>query len=134
MTASRPRRLWSPLPDGNQRRLIELLLASRPDAEMLARWADDVDIQALDDGSARLLPALYLKLTAAGIDHPWLPIMRGWYRRTLYIATGFWSIAGWIWSTDWRRGAFPACCSRAPRSQASTIAISAPGRWAMSIS
>ena len=84
MTAPRPRRLWSPLPDGNQRRLIELLLASRPDAEMLARWADDVDIQALDDGSARLLPALYLKLTAAGIDHPWLPIMRGWYRRTLY--------------------------------------------------
>ena len=70
MNAPRPRRLWSPLPDYNQRRLIELLLASRPDAEMLARWADDVDIQALDDGSARLLPALYLKLTAAGIDHP----------------------------------------------------------------
>jgi len=64
--------------------MLRLVLAPAIEADGLEAWANSVDLQKLDEGSVRLLPALYLRLAAAGIDHPWLPIMRGWYRRSLY--------------------------------------------------
>ncbi len=76
--------IWSPLPTATQLRLLRLVLAPSIDADALDAWTHSVDLQKLDAGSTRLLPALYLRLAAAGIDHPWLAIMRGWYRRTLY--------------------------------------------------
>ena len=75
---------WVPLPSATQLRLLRLILAPSIEAHALDAWTASVDLQSLEGGSVRFLPALYLRLTAAGIDHPWLPIMRGWYRRTLY--------------------------------------------------
>lgn len=83
MARSRPP-FWSPLPSATQLRLLRLILAPSIEAEALDAWTGSVDLQNLDEGSVRLLPALYLRLAACGIDHPWLAIMRGWYRRTLF--------------------------------------------------
>jgi hypothetical protein len=66
-------------------RLLRLILADLPDAAELAAWTREVDIEALDEGSVRLLPSLYRRLSAAGVDHPWLPRMRGWHRRSFYL-------------------------------------------------
>ena len=85
MTAkARVRPFWPALPNATQLRLLRLVLAPSIEADALNAWSRSVDLRYLDEGSVRLLPALYLRLTAAGIDHPWLAIMRGWYRRTLY--------------------------------------------------
>jgi hypothetical protein len=75
---------WLPLPSATQFRLLRLVLSPTLDRDALAAWTASVDLQTLDAGSVRLLPSLYLRLSEAGTDHPWLPIMRGWYRRSLY--------------------------------------------------
>ena len=75
---------WAPLPSATQLRLLRLILAPSIEPDALDAWTASVDLPTLDEGSVRFLPALYLRLTGAGIGHPWLPIMRGWYRRTLY--------------------------------------------------
>jgi len=85
MTPKRPIRIWSPLPTQAQMRLLRLILADRPDPAELAAWTREVNIEALDQGSVRLLPSLFRRLSAAGLDHPWLPRMRGWHRRTFYL-------------------------------------------------
>ena len=85
MTQKRPPRIWSPLPTQAQMRLLRLILADRPDPDELAAWTREVDIETLDEGSVRLLPSLYRRLSAAGLDHPWLPRMRGWHRRAFYL-------------------------------------------------
>jgi hypothetical protein len=83
MARTRPA-FWSPLPTATQLRLLRLVLAPNVDVGALDAWTRSVDLNDLDEGSVRLLPALYLRLADGGIDHPWLAIMRGWYRRTLY--------------------------------------------------
>ena len=85
MTPKRPTRIWSPLPTQAQMRLLRLILGDRPDPVELEAWTREVDIETLDEGSARLLPSLFRRLSAAGLDHPWLPRMRGWHRRTFYL-------------------------------------------------
>ncbi len=82
MTAGRA--YWAPLPNASQLRLLRLVLAPAIDEAELDAWTASVDLRSLDEGSVRLLPALYAKLKAAGLDHAWLAIMRGWYRRSLY--------------------------------------------------
>jgi hypothetical protein len=77
-------RMPTPFPGETQRLLLDLLIAPKPDPDAFSRWAGHVDIQRLDEGTAGLLPALYLRLSQSGIEHPWMAIMRGWYRRTLY--------------------------------------------------
>jgi hypothetical protein len=84
MTAPAERRLWSPLPTQAQQALLRLALSPSVDAAHVEAWTRQVDIRQLDEGSARLMPSLYLRLSAAGIAHPWLATMRGWYRRSLY--------------------------------------------------
>jgi hypothetical protein len=82
--AETKRRYWSPLPTATQLRLLRLVLAPALDEAALDAWTRSVVLEDLDEGSVRLLPALYLRLKAAGINHPWLAIMRGWYRRAFY--------------------------------------------------
>jgi len=84
MTASHPSRLWSPLPTTTQLVLLRLILSPRFDVAGLAAWSQAEDMRTLDQGSQRLLPSLYLRLKAEGIDHPWLPVMQGFHRRSLY--------------------------------------------------
>jgi hypothetical protein len=84
MTAKRRSTLWSPLPTATQLGLLRLVLLARLDAAALMAWGDAADLRALDQGSLRLLPSLYLRLKAAGIDHPWRPFMEGLHRRSLY--------------------------------------------------
>ena len=85
MSPKRPPRIWTPLPTQAQMRLLRVILADRPDPAELAAWTREVDIEALDEGSVRLLPSLYRRLSTAGLDHPWLPRLRGWHRRTFYL-------------------------------------------------
>ena len=80
MTADR-RRIWSPLPTPTQARLVHLVLAPTLDPVELEAWSRAVDLKALDEGSQRLLPSLYLRLKAAGVDHPWLSLMQAQHRR-----------------------------------------------------
>src|SRR5579871_124220 len=75
---------WLPLPNATQLRLLRLVLSPSLNRDALDAWTASVDLRTLDGGSVRLLPGLYQRLNEAGIDHPWLPIMRGWYRRSLY--------------------------------------------------
>lgn len=82
MIAKPPARLWSPFPNESQLALLHLVLSPRLDAGALTDWSGRVEIQRLDEGCQRLLPSLYLRLTAADIAHPWLPIMRANYQRT----------------------------------------------------
>lgn len=85
MKPQRPLHIWSPFPTETQMRLLRLILADLPDPAELAAWTREVDIAALDEGSVRLLPSLYRRLSAVGLDHPWLPRMRGWHRRSFYL-------------------------------------------------
>jgi hypothetical protein len=82
MTTKPPARLWSPFPNESQLALLRLVLSPRLEAGALTDWSGRVEIQRLDEGCQRLLPALYLRMTAADIAHPWLPIMRAHYQRT----------------------------------------------------
>jgi hypothetical protein len=75
---------WAPLPSATQLRLLHLVTAPEIDLAALDAWTAHVDLRTLDEGSIRLLPALYSRLKKAGVDHPWLPFMGGRYRRTLY--------------------------------------------------
>lgn len=53
------------------------------DAEALdawEKWQAYVDIDALDPGSTRLLPLLYLNLRRLGVEHPWMQKFKEVYR------------------------------------------------------
>lgn len=47
-------------------------------------WRRDADLDAIDRGSARLLPLLWFNLLANGISDPWLPRFKGIYRHTWF--------------------------------------------------
>jgi hypothetical protein len=83
MTAGR-RRLWSPLPTPMQLLLLHLVLAAKLDRERLVSWSWTQNMETLDEGSRRLLPSLYLRLRAEGLDHPWLRAMESLHRRSFY--------------------------------------------------
>jgi hypothetical protein len=70
-------RLWSPLPTPSQRQLLHFVLSPEFDAASFTAWSKAVELPLLDEGSRRLLPSLYLRFKAAGVEHPWLPTMRG---------------------------------------------------------
>ena len=84
MTAKHPPRLWSPLPTARQLALLRLVLSPDLDLRALESWSRGVNVQALDEGTMRLLPSLYSRLKSTGIDHPLLPIVRSLYCRSLY--------------------------------------------------
>ena len=67
----------------------ELLLraALAPPDEAAAAWSEAsgvVDVDTLDGRSHDLLPLLYRALADGGVEDPWLPRLKGVYRRTWY--------------------------------------------------
>lgn len=82
MTPSRPSGCW---PTPRERLLLEAALLEG-DAARLAweRWKSIDDLDELDAGAQRLLPLLYRRLVALGVDDPALPRLKGVYRRSWY--------------------------------------------------
>jgi hypothetical protein len=78
------RRIWTPYPTPIQLRLLHLVLSAELDPDDLLSWTKAVSGQRLDQGSRSLLPSLYLRLEAEGLDHPWLAAMQRMHRRTFY--------------------------------------------------
>ncbi len=78
----RPHPAW--LPTGDQQALLEACLAADDDAARaaFAAWRRQVDIERLDFGSYRLLPLLWKRMVALGLDHPSRNVIKGVYRRT----------------------------------------------------
>ncbi len=68
----------------SQLALRAALGAEQPDADAFDRWQASVDIEALPPGHYLLLPLIYAGLEARHGDHPWLPRMRGVYRKMWY--------------------------------------------------
>jgi hypothetical protein len=81
---SHPRRT-GPWPTPHERLLLEAALLDG-DAARAAwqRWRSLADLDALDAGAQRLLPLLYRRLVALGVDDPELGRLKGVYRRSWY--------------------------------------------------
>ena len=75
-----------PLTNTQQSRLALLaaLGADRPDANAFDLWQASVDIEDLPPGHFLLLPLIYDNLEQSGRPHPWLPRIRGVYRKMWY--------------------------------------------------
>jgi hypothetical protein len=74
-----------PAPTANQELLLEAcLLPEDTGREAFQRWEKSNGLDSADAMSARLLPLLYHRLAAAGIEHPRLGILKGVYRRSWY--------------------------------------------------
>jgi hypothetical protein len=72
-------------PDERQERLLRAALAHPEEAA--AAWRDAsglVDVDTIDGRSHDLLPLLYRALAAGAVQDPWLPRLKGVYRRTWY--------------------------------------------------
>ena len=73
------------LPTPQQELLLKAALFSGDDARSaFAEWASSADIDRLDAGSFRLLPALHLNLKALGVTHALTPRLLSVYRSTWY--------------------------------------------------
>lgn len=72
-----------PWPDQAQGLLLQVAIG--PDAGIpaaLSAWRERVDLDAeIDGGSYRLLPVVYARAQAAGVDMPVLGLLKGVYRR-----------------------------------------------------
>jgi hypothetical protein len=77
-------RLWSPLPNEPQLRLLQFVLSPAFDVAGFAAWSKTIGPQSLDEGSRRLLPSLYTRLKTTGTEHPWLSAAWGMHARSLY--------------------------------------------------
>jgi len=75
-----------PLTSAQQSRLVLLaaLGAEQPDANAFDLWQASVDLEELPPGHFLLLPLIYANLDQSGRQHPWLPRMRGVYRKMWY--------------------------------------------------
>jgi hypothetical protein len=72
---------YSPTP--NQIWLVRAALLNQPEAlDAWNQWKTNIDFEALDPGSYRLLPLLYKNLTRYGIQDALLPKLKGIYRLT----------------------------------------------------
>lgn len=47
-------------------------------------WLASTNIERLEAGQFQLLPMLYPQLEQTAVDHPWLPRLKGIYRRTWF--------------------------------------------------
>lgn len=73
------------LPTPQQELLLKAALFSGDDARSaFAEWASSADLDRLDAGSFRLLPALHLNLKALGVTHALTPRLLSVYRSTWY--------------------------------------------------
>jgi hypothetical protein len=73
------------LPTPQQELLLKAALFSGDDARSaFLEWAASADLDRLDSGSFRLLPALHLNLKALGVTHALTPRLLSVYRSTWY--------------------------------------------------
>ena len=73
------------LPTPQQELLLKAALFSGDDARSaFTEWASSADLDRLDAGSFRLLPALHLNLKALGVTHALTPRLLSVYRSTWY--------------------------------------------------
>ena len=73
------------LPSRAQEFLLRAALLDGPDAmRAWDTWHNQVDLDAIDGGTLRLLPLLYKNVTKLGVDDPSLGRLRGVYRQTWY--------------------------------------------------
>lgn len=67
---------------------LDLLRAALLDGDAGTRafqaWQSTTELDDLPPQQHALLPMLYHKIEASGIDHPWLSRLKGYYRRTWY--------------------------------------------------
>jgi hypothetical protein len=81
-TTAREGAFW---PTEDQELLLRAtLLAGDEAVRAWERWKLRVDVDALDQGSYRMLPLLYRNLLALGIDDPIMKKLKGIYRYTWY--------------------------------------------------
>lgn len=64
--------------------LCAALLTGAEAQEAFQIWQSTVDLDRLPPDQFALLPLLYRNLERLGIDHPWLPRLKGVYRRAWY--------------------------------------------------
>jgi hypothetical protein len=64
--------------------LLAALGGDPPDANAFDLWQASVDIEDLPPGHFLLLPLIYDNLEQSGRPHPWLPRIRGVYRKMWY--------------------------------------------------
>jgi len=66
--------------------LLQAALQNQSEAlTAFAAWQGTVDIDDLPPGQFELLPLLYRNMQRAGLEeHPWLPRLKGIYRRAWY--------------------------------------------------
>ncbi len=73
------------LPGITQQLLLDAcLLDDDRGRSAFAKWRALVDVDRLDSGSFRLLPLLYRRMSALGIEDPSRGLFKGTYRRTWY--------------------------------------------------
>jgi Uncharacterised nucleotidyltransferase len=72
-------------PTGHQRLLLRAALLNGQEViNAWGNWIADIDIDAIDPGSYRLLPLVYHNLRAHGIEHPLMNKLKGVHRYTWY--------------------------------------------------
>jgi hypothetical protein len=62
--------------------LLQAVLAPDTDPDAIARWQAATNFERLEVGQFHLLPLLYRQMERTADDHPWLPRLKGIYRRT----------------------------------------------------
>jgi len=61
--------------------LLHAVLTPETNPSAIARWLAATDIERLEAGQFQLLPLLYQQLHGRADGHPWLPRLKGIYRR-----------------------------------------------------
>lgn len=75
-------RAWG-FPTARQELLLRAaLLAGEPALDAWAAWRETADLDTLEAASRRLLPLLYRSLARLGVEHPWMPKLKGVYRHS----------------------------------------------------
>ena len=62
--------------------LLQAVLASGTNPDAIAHWLAATNIERLEAGQFALLPLVYRQMEPTADDHPWLPRLKGVYRRT----------------------------------------------------
>ena len=70
-------------PSPSTRALLQAVLGpEQVNPQAIERWQAETDIERLEVGQFQLLPLVYQQMELVAADHPWLPRLKGVYRRT----------------------------------------------------
>ncbi len=64
--------------------LLQAVLAPDTNPEAIARWLAATDFERLEAGQFLLLPLVYRQMERMAAEHPWLPRLKGIFRRTWF--------------------------------------------------